>query len=363
MKVRTITCHDVYNAGASLQAFALEKHLQNKGHDVQIIDYKPDYLSSHYSLTKVNNPKYDKPVVRILYVLAKLPSRLKRMKSRKKEEFDQFKKEYLHCSERTYTSYEELVADPLECDVMIAGSDQIWNPLFNNGKDPAFFLQFGDNRIRRISYAASFAVDSLSDDDTKRMKEWLKVFNHISIREQSGIEILKQMGYKGEVVCDPVFLLDKEEWLRFADIQHEGRHVFVYDFDQSPVIQKLIGSMNDEIVSYFPMPGIANADESGPIGFLRNIISAKLIISNSFHATAFALLFNIPFYVVERQENINARMHDLLNSVGLSDRIVRSIHDAKTMKPIDWEAVNQHLKLIIERSKNYLHAALKEDDR
>lgn len=363
MRIKTITCHDVYNTGAGLQAFALEKYLQNEGHGVQIIDYKPDYLSSHYSLTKVSNPKYDKPVVRILYLLAKLPSRLKRMKSRKKAEFDQFKKEYLRCSDRTYTSYEELVNDPPECDVLIAGSDQIWNPLFNNGKDPAFFLQFGDNGIRRISYAASFAVDSLSNDDAKRMKEWLKIFDYISVREQSGVEILNQMGYTGEAVCDPVFLLSKEEWLKYADTQRENKHIFIYDFDRSPLIQELVSSMNDEVVSYFLMPGVTKADESGPIGFLRNIASARLVISNSFHATAFALIFNIPFYVVERQENINTRMYDLLNSVGLSDRIVRSTDDIKNMKPIDWEAVNQHLKLMIEKSKNYLNAALKEDDR
>ncbi len=363
MRIKTITCHDVYNAGASLQAFALQKYLQSKNHDVCILDYKPDYLSSHYSLTKVSNPIYDKPIVRELYILAKLPGRLKAKRSRKKIEFDQFKKEYLRCSDRTYTSYEELVSDPPECDVLIAGSDQIWNPLFNNGQDPSFFLQFGKNSIRRISYAASFAVDSLPDEDAKRMKEWLKIFNNISVREQSGIEMLKQMGYKGEVVCDPVFLLDKEKWLRFVNAQRKDKHVFVYDFDQSPVIQELIGSMDDEIVSYFPMPGVVKVDESGPIGFLRNIVSAKLIISNSFHATAFALLFNIPFYVVERQENINTRMYDLLNSVGLKDRIVRSIHDTETMKPIDWVDVNQRLKLIIEKSKNYLRTALKEDNR
>lgn len=363
MKVCTITCHDVYNAGASLQAFALAKYLQNKGHDVRIIDYKPIYLNSHYSLTRINNPKYDKPIVRTLYILAKLPARLKRIKSRKKIEFDQFKREYLRCTEKTYTSCEELASCPPECDALIAGSDQIWNPLFNNGKDPAFFLQFGDDGIRRISYAASFAVDSLPCEDEKRMEEWLKVFDSISVREQSGVKILKQMGYTGEAVCDPVLLLCREEWLQLIALSHERKHVFVYDFDNNPVIQELLNTMSDEIVSYFPMPGVATIDESGPIGFLRNIVSAKLVISNSFHATAFALLFNIPFYVVERQENINTRMYDLLDGVGLSYRIVRSKRDTENLKPIEWEKVNHSLKPIIEKSMNYLDAVLKENNR
>ena len=362
MKICTITCHDVYNAGASLQAFALQKYLENKGHDVRIIDYKPGYLSSHYSLTKVSNPAYDRPVIRNLYLLAKLPGRLKARKSRKKTEFDQFKKEYLECSDRVYSSYEELVSDPPKCDVLIAGSDQIWNPLFNNGKDPSFFLQFGDDKIKRISYAASFAVESLSDNDAKRIKEWLKVFDHISVREQSSVNILKQTGYTGEVVCDPVFLLDKEEWLRLVDAKSEDKHIFVYDFDQNPFIQEVIDSLNDEIVSYFPMSGVTRVDEGGPLGFLHDLVSAKLIISNSFHATAFALLLNKPFYVIERREKINVRMYDLLNGVGLSDRIIRAKKDVEVIKPINWDDVNHHLKVIIERSKNYLDIALKGND-
>lgn len=77
MKIKTITCHDVYNVGASLQAYALVTYLRKLGHDAQIIDYKPDYLSNHYPLWGLGNPAYDKPVIRELYNLAKLPGRLK----------------------------------------------------------------------------------------------------------------------------------------------------------------------------------------------------------------------------------------------------------------------------------------------
>ena len=174
------------------------------------------------------------------------------------------------------------------------------------------------------------------------------------------MELLRQIGFTGKVVCDPVFLLSKEEWLQLVDVQNEGKHIFVYDFDHSPVIQNLLSTVNDEIVSYFSMPGVTAVDESGPINFLRNIATAKLIISNSFHATAFALIFNKPFYVVERQENLNARLYDLLSSVGLSDRIVRSIHDTENIKPIEWNRVNHQLKPIINKSKDYLDTALKE---
>lgn len=73
MKIKTITCHDVYNFGASLQAYALAAYLKECNHDVQIIDYKPEYLSRHYSLTAVTNPRFNRPILRELYLLAKLP--------------------------------------------------------------------------------------------------------------------------------------------------------------------------------------------------------------------------------------------------------------------------------------------------
>ena len=76
MKINTITCHDVYNHGASLQAYALQHYLQSEGHDVEIIHYKPDYLSRHFNLWMVANPIFDKPIVKQLYLLAKLPGRL-----------------------------------------------------------------------------------------------------------------------------------------------------------------------------------------------------------------------------------------------------------------------------------------------
>ena len=362
MRICTITCHDVYNSGASLQAFALQQHLEKCGHETQIIDYKPDYLSYHYSLSIVNNSVYDKPIIRELYLLAKLPGRMKRRRSRKKLEFDQFRNEFLKCTEKTYSSYEELCSQPPVCDAMIAGSDQIWNPLFKNGKDPAFFLQFGDEDIKRISYAASFAVNSIATDDVAKMQKWLQSFDYISVREKSGLDILRQLGYTGENVCDPVFLLDSNEWLDLADAQLENRYVFVYDFDHSELIDQILKELKEEdIVSYFPSPQADVVDESGPIGFIRNIAAAKLVVSNSFHATSFALMFHKPFCVIERKEQINTRMIDLLDCVGLKDRIVRSVDDLDKIQPIDWNEVDQCLNDYVMRSKLFLCSALKED--
>lgn len=181
MKICTITCHDVYNVGASLQAYALQTYLKSLGHDVKIIDYKPDYLSKHFRLDIIGNPKYDKPFVREAYLLAKLPGRLRILP--RKRAFDGFTSKHLELTRR-YASNEELKANPPEADAFLAGSDQIWNPLFPNGKDPAFYLDFVQQGIR-ASYAASFAVDEFPQELRDVTAKYLAKIDYIAVRECS----------------------------------------------------------------------------------------------------------------------------------------------------------------------------------
>ena len=108
MRIRIITCYDVYNAGASLQAYALMQYLKDCGHEVKIIDYKPDYLSRHYSLKAVNNPEYDRAGIREIYLLVKMPGRIKNLFSKRKYRFDAFRKNALELTDTTYRTCEEL---------------------------------------------------------------------------------------------------------------------------------------------------------------------------------------------------------------------------------------------------------------
>lgn len=135
MKICTITCHDVYNVGASLQAYALQTYLKSLGHDVKIIDYKPDYLSKHYRLDIVGNPKYDKPFLKQAYLLAKLPGRL-HMLPRKKA-FDSFTAKYLDLTKR-YTSNEELKKSRRRRMRFSRGAIRYGIHCFQTGKTPPF---------------------------------------------------------------------------------------------------------------------------------------------------------------------------------------------------------------------------------
>jgi len=364
MKIKTITCHDVYNVGASLQAYALSEYLKQCGHEVQIIDYKPDYLSKHHSLSRVDNPRFNKPLVKQAYLLLKLPSRLRAKFGDRKKRFDAFRKEYLPLTKRTYHSNEELKAQPPVADAVIAGSDQIWNPLFPNGKDPAFFLNFVPEDVKAMSYAASFATDTLTEEDSARMTPWLERLDVISVREKSGVDLLRSMGLDGEAVCDPVFLLDREAWKRLAVYPEEKDYILVYDFDNNPTVAAIAKALSEQtgkpIVSVFPMFDADELwDDLGPREFLGAIRHASVVISNSFHATAFSLIFNKEFYVVGRKEGINARMRDLLSEVGLAERMIADIPEVSL---IDWTLPRAAVEAMSLGGKRFLQQQLTAED-
>lgn len=413
MNINTITCHNVYNAGASLQAYALVEYLRGLGHNVSIIDYRPRYLA-HYSLWG-GNEAYKKPVLWQVYNIAKFPGRLKARFGKKKKAFDRFTERYLPLTKRSYASCDELRSDPPMADVYFAGSDQIWNPLFENGRDPAFFLEFAHAGAVRASYAASFATDNIPTDVKRLMTGWLKKLDFISVRESSGLKILCDLGIGGGTeVLDPVFLLETKEWESLATAQVGIRdldfasnesvrqdtgvkerfnsdstvqkpYLFLYDFDRSQTVEifakKLAKAYGWEIWSILPC-GYADRifAGAGPLEFLALIKNAAFVLSNSFHATAFSLIFQKQFFVFERLENINARMRDLLKVVGCGERLFTgrethlqklqcandcsqgSMSENETCKieTIDYAAVSARIRKRISDSEAYIERVLNE---
>lgn len=363
MKINIITCHDVYNVGASLQAYALQQYLIDCGHNAEIIDYKPDYLSRHYSLISIDNPKYDVPVIRETYLIAKLPKRLKARHSERKRNFDKFRKEYLRLTPK-YDSFAALQRNPPIADAYFAGSDQIWNPLFKNGRDPSFYLAFAPKEKVKASYAASFATEQISNEDKLFMKPLLSELDAISVREKSGLITLGEMELHGKEVCDPVFLLSTFAWKKIALSQGINGSIFMYDFDDSELVQgitrKIAEEKRERIVSFFSTRMDAKVVNSmGPREFLGAVLESNTVVSNSFHATAFAIMFHKDFFVINRKENLNTRMRDLLEMAGLSERLIQSVSDLDNIHPINWELVDERLEQQKSVSVAYIDYVLK----
>lgn len=363
VKIKTITCHDVYNVGASLQAYALSQYLTLLGHDVEIIDYKPDYLSGHYKLNGISNPRYDKPILRQLYLVAKFPGRLKARLGKRKKEYDTFTRTYLPLTRIRYASNEMLKKSPPIADVYFAGSDQIWNTVFKNGRDPAFYLDFAPEDSIKASYAASFATEDIIEEYKPQVQKWLSSMDYISVRERSGVDIINDLGINGAVqVQDPVFLLKKEQWKKVEKrINIETTYILVYDFDKNELVRDFVQNMakkNDwKIYSILPCDYADKCfDQEGPLTFLTLIHNATLVVSNSFHATAFSLIYEKQFVVFNRKEKINTRMRDMLISMDLSERLITNI--GQSIKIIDYKDVNEKLEPLISDSKQYIENVL-----
>lgn len=365
MKIKTITCHKVNNHGANLQAVALMHYLEDLGNDVEIIDYFPEYFK-HFRPLYCGTPKYAaNPVTRFAYICAKFPGRLKSYleykKSDRKKNFEAFRDKYYRLTD-TYESFEELKANPPKADLYIAGSDQIWNTMMNNGKDPAYYLQFAPKNTTTATYAASFSVSEIPDELKEQTKKYIKSIDFVSVREKSALKILDDLGIlNGQAVLDPVFLLEKKQWSKIeSNIKLDDEYVLVYDFEGSDEVKKFAVKYaqkhNLKIYSLYKNEYCDKSFENfGPDVFLSLIKNAEFIVSNSFHATAFSLIYEKEFAVIKRQEGINSRMVDLLESVGIDDRIVDSYQE---FNAIDFNLVKEKLEIEVEKSKGYLKKVL-----
>lgn len=363
MNIKTITCHDVYNYGASLQAYALQEYLISQGHNVEIIDYKPDYMRVHYNFWYVpeNSHYYQKAMnskfIHFLLCCYFAPRRFATYGRKKK--FDAFREKFLKCTRR-YFSYEELVADAPVADAYIAGSDQIWNSNLPNGKDPAYFLQFGSGNTKRIAYAASFGIPEVAEAHRPVMSKWLEKFDAISVREKTALNILKAIGVEGVEVVDPVYLLTQQLWSKFAGenkIQKE-KYILVYDIDldnddlrkEAERLSKLYGYKIVAVCALGKNPyAQISIKDAGPLEFVNLIKNAEFVISNSFHATSFSIILNRPFSTFYKKKNVS-RMVDLLKNIGLE-------HCLNPVSPdyiFQWNDINNKLKELCSNSFDYI---------
>lgn len=361
MNIKTITCHDVYNYGASLQAYALQEYLISQGHNVEIIDYKPDYMRIHYKFWYIHEKsRYYRLAKKLWFVRFMLccyfaPSKYATIG--RKKNFDKFTKKHLHLTKR-FNSYEELTAGAPTADAYIAGSDQIWNCNLPNGKDGGYFLQFGNENTKRIAYAASFGISEVPEENRKQMKVWLDKFDAISVREKTGVKILDTIGVKGIEVTDPVYLLTQEQWGCLAGSQRvvKDKYILVYDLTLNDIrlkeeAERLSKKYGYKIVSVdgakkcpYAKKNISNA---GPQEFVNLIKNAEFIVTNSFHATSFSVIFNRPFVTYYKSHNIS-RIADLLNNIEMEQQLNPAVAGYK----FDWERINEKLKNM--RSASYL---------
>lgn len=368
MKIGVVTTHYASNYGALLQAYALQQHLINEEKaDAEILAYYPKHYRDYWrKMPKIVSFKS----FAIFCYCCLTPHRILQTKKRYKRYLD-FVEKRIKCS-KSYFSHEEIEADDCEYDALICGSDQIWNASRHSQIDPLWFLSIGGKwrNVTKIAYAPSVA-DPIPEEKREQIKGFLTDFSAVSVREFSDIEQIQPL-YSGIVhhVCDPVFLLSADEWSEISDaLPTTEPYVLCYflkpDQEAVSVVKKIrevtgLKVVNIDINNYDRIHADISIPAATPEEFVSYIKHAEYVITNSFHCTAFSVLFKKSVFVIKKRLS-NSRMESLLSIVGLKERIV-SFKDVEKM-PIDkykadYSGGYENLEVFIKESKSYLHSAL-----
>lgn len=358
MKVGIITMHCPLNYGAVLQTYALQTYIESLGHQVEIVDYRPEYILIPKRLSYIGDKKYRRNIfLRIAYLALKFIPRIRATRN-----FGKFLREYINLSAHRYMSLADLEANAPDYDMYVCGSDQIWNVCLPNGNDDAYFLSFAGDKPK-ISYAASMSRDGNLDEAAQaRFASLLKDFCAISVREDVAVNQLAFLHREIVHVLDPVFLLPKESWirnLRLKNVESNDKYILIYPmgdgrsvFRQAKRLSEMTGLPIYSISQSNKIPSFITKNYNGPkvTEFVSLINNATYVISNSFHGTAFSFIMQKNFWACSIK-NTGSRIGSLLRTVGLESRM---LHDDDTTSEltehIDYKNIENNL------SKNILHS-------
>ena len=372
MKTGLVTFYHIHHYGALLQAAATERAVEQLGGACEIVDY----------FVNQNNALFRRPTgLGSAAADAHTALHYQALRTRY-QRFEDFARRNLRISGHRFESLEELRSAELPYDVILAGSDQIWNPkIFPDGRfDPVFFGAFSQRR--KIAYAPSFGVPRIPEGMEDELRGYLAAFSHLSVRERQGQRIVEEIsGRHVPVVLDPTLLLTREQWSAMADTPREypgkigkntpGGYILCYCISRpgtlAPYIQSLAERTGLPVVQLCGVrqkvhPKARCVLDAGPAEFLGLFQNASYVCTNSFHGTVFSVQFQKPFFTAvapsELAEPESSRTFSLLSTLGLTERIIGKGDTAGLEDPIDWEAVGTRLETARQSSLDYLRAAL-----
>lgn len=353
MKVGVVTFHRAHNYGALLQAYAMQTFLKENGHDAFMADYRSAALEEQYKLFSY---KF------YLGVGIKAPAHLVNrcltffLRRSRIKKYNWFINKFLDLRNES------------NCEALIFGSDQIWNPSITGGFDENYWGNiYPQTKAMRIANAPSLEAGVL-DVHADKVRNALKRFDAISVREADMIEVLnKYTDKKIELVCDPTFLIKKESYenlLRPLDIK--GEFVAIYQVNRNSltyqVAKYLAHKYGLKIVEMgqntsFLHPG-RYQNTACPSEFLWMIKNAKYVVTSSFHGTALSIIMQKQFFVTTMGKG-EKRMKNILGICGLADRMITNVKEVDEIEPIDYEKPLGGLQDYISRSQSFILNSLK----
>lgn len=353
-----ITVHVGFNFGSKLQAIATAEVLKKMGYQPTCVNYVPPRVTyRRYWKQAITNP------IKFLWRLIYYPILLVTGHG-----FDRYLDRHCKVSKPIYMGDNFKEKCP-KADVYVSGSDQLWNCKHNEGNDTHYF--FDGIEGKKIALASSIGMTKLPEDYAKYMKEQLSQYRAISVREASAVELLKDMGISSTHVLDPTFMLDKEEWKPFASKRLvKEKYLFVYlpynikDKDLVyRTVRKIAKEKNLKVISYTDnIIKDKYADQTiffvDPGKVLSLIMHAEVVVTNSFHGTAFSINLNKQFWTY-MPSNFSTRITSILNLCGLDSRLLEEeITDNQINEVVSFCNVNTVLQHERQKTYDFLAQAL-----
>lgn len=346
------------NYGAMLQAYSLYKNVKEicPYDEVYMVDFKTKAHEGVNNVVKRRSPNFLFNFIWQLMALLRCRQLIRRKKSI--EEFHNTAFQYTDC----YSSVKELLENPPAMDLHLSGSDQVFNP---KGKyHDVYFLNFPKKGSKKISYAPSFGVSSLTDEETNFVRKCANDFDALTCRENEGAKILSDLtGKDVPVVLDPVFLTSKSSWNNFAvNPPKDKPYIFIYALKDTAKLMKIALQIRsekgiNEIIILSPNDlryyrHCRHIYYPGPKEFVGLVKNASTIVTDSFHGTAFSIIFEKEFYTYISKPLVSSRITTLLSGLGLSERIINNIDDIHfSAKLPDFQS---QLAIKVLESKNIL---------
>lgn len=379
MKIGIVTLPFIWNYGGILQTYALQSALQKLGHEAITVNRN----STNFMPLKMKILSFSKRFVLRYFFQKKVAVRIWPIKKeiQKLRQFtDEFIRENVNVTDFLHSENEYSKLEKYNFDAYVCGSDQVWRPRYSPIIENHFLNFLPENSTaKRIAFAASFGVDEweYNKSQTENCAKLAKKFNAISVREDSGVELCKKyLGVDAEHMLDPTLLISKEEYVGLIEQDKStnlGRTLLNYVLDLSPQKKTIVDSVAKNLglnaVSTMPKSDFLKVGKRGledcifpPVtNWIKGFMYADFVITDSFHGTAFSIIFNKPFIAIGNEKRGITRFNSLLNVLGLQDRLITNLECdvvALANTKINFKEVNRKLETKKEEAYNFLKKAL-----
>lgn len=358
--VGIVTFHTANNYGAVLQTYALQNYIEdNLNYNVSIIDLHTSFHDRDNKIFRNSSSNKIKSFIKDAITLFYLRDLYKKRKS-----FELFRSKFLHLTKHCYKTEHDFLYNIEYFDFYISGSDQVFNPTVKHSE--CYYLNFRTTlKGKKIAYAPSFGINTFTEGEKKKIVEYIKGYSALSCREKEGAAFLSSLtGINVPQVCDPVFLLNKEEWKKIAVYPKiQSPYIFVYDLNGGHKLIELakkisIANNNIPIICatghifdrYKTVKSLYNV---GPCELLGLIKNADFVVTDSFHGTSLSLIMNTKIISYIATKHTSSRISSLMNVLGIGSQM---IYDVETFdfKNIIFHDYDEKLKCYISKSKEFL---------